>query len=242
MSLKESYLLEGGGDRLLPATYTVFQIRFPDGWIMVDAGMDPEVAGDTTARFRSEHALVDKALLGARSIVVTHEHHDHVGGVVRSPALGALAPKTLLNRAQARTLQERPNVPLIRIDSTTAASYPLVDYELLLPIAPGVVLIRAPGHTPGSQMVFVRLASGRELLLIGDIAWHMDGVEQRRQKPDSISKDMGEDRVALQAELDWLHDVSTRTPITLVNGHDDRWLGKLIARGALVEGLDLTRP
>src|SRR5689334_17356201 len=54
MQLKESYLLDHGADRLLPATYTVFQIRFPTGWIMVDAGMDPEVAGDTTARFRSE--------------------------------------------------------------------------------------------------------------------------------------------------------------------------------------------
>ena len=34
MSLPESYLLERGGDRLLPATYSVFQIRYADGWII----------------------------------------------------------------------------------------------------------------------------------------------------------------------------------------------------------------
>jgi hypothetical protein len=41
-----------------------------------------------------------------------------------------------------------------------------------------MVLIKAAGHTPGSQMVYVVLDSRREYLLIGDAAWHMDGVRQ----------------------------------------------------------------
>ena len=36
-----------------------------------------------------------------------------------------------------------------------------------LSIAPGIVLKRAAGHTPGSQMVFVKMEDGRELLFLG---------------------------------------------------------------------------
>jgi glyoxylase-like metal-dependent hydrolase (beta-lactamase superfamily II) len=239
--LLQSYLLEGGTSDSIPAVYSVFQIRFPDGWVVVDAGMDPEVAGDTTAAYRRDEGKIAEALRGARSIVVTHEHHDHVAGVIRSPDLAIIAPKTILNRAQVKTLQERPNVPAIKLDSVSASRYTVVDFDRLFPLAAGVVLVRAPGHTPGSQMVYVRLDSGREVLLIGDIAWHMLGVEQRRQKPESGSREMGEDRAALQAELDWLHGLTARTGIQVVNGHDDEWLGRLIAAGVLVEGLELHR-
>jgi len=239
MSLPESYFLQDGTARTIPATYTVFQLRFADGWIMVDAGMDPEVSGDSSAAYRAAHEVVQRALRGARTIVVTHEHHDHVAGVIRSPALRMIAPKTLLNRAQVRTLQDRPNVPQIRLDSVSAGAYLVVDFDFLLPLTPGVVLVRAPGHTPGSQLVYVRLDSGKEVLLIGDVAWSMAGVEQRRQKPDSISKDIGEDSAAIQAELDWLNRVNSTTSVAIANSHDDRWLKELIRRGALVEGLDL---
>jgi glyoxylase-like metal-dependent hydrolase (beta-lactamase superfamily II) len=37
----------------------------------------------------------------------------------------------------------------------------------VIQFAPGVVLIKAAGHTPGSQMVHVRLASGKEVMLVG---------------------------------------------------------------------------
>jgi hypothetical protein len=69
----------------------------------------------------------------------------------------------------------------------------------------------------------------------------MLGVEQRRQKPEAGSREMGEDRTALQAELDWLHGLTARTGIQVANSHDDVWLGRLIAKGILVEGLELKR-
>jgi len=45
-----------------------------------------------------------------------------------------------------------------------------------------MALIKAPGHTPGSQMVYVALQSGKEVLLSGDVAWHMDGVRMNTGK------------------------------------------------------------
>src|SRR4029077_14090676 len=98
---------------------------------------DPEVAGDTTAAYRRDEGKVVEALRGARSIVVTHEHHDHVAGVIRSPDLATIAPKTILNRAQITTLQERPNVPAIKLDSASASRYTVVDFDRVFPLAAG---------------------------------------------------------------------------------------------------------
>jgi len=234
--------VEGAPADSATIAFPVFQIRYKHGWIIVDAGMDREIAGEELAFSQERYDTSQQALRKARLIVVTHEHHDHVAGVIRSPHLAEVAPKTLLNRAQIQTLMERPNVPALRLDSTAAASYLAVDYGLLLPVAPGVVLIRAPGHTPGSQMVYVRLASGREILLTGDIAWLMRGIQDRRQKPDSTSQQLGEDRVTIQQQLAWLSTVNAQTGIAVLPCHDADWLETWRRRGYLREGLDLSAP
>jgi glyoxylase-like metal-dependent hydrolase (beta-lactamase superfamily II) len=137
---------------------------------MIDAGMNRDVDTAFYKTFWADRfARVQQALRDANLIVVTHEHHDHVAEVVRTATPDLIAPKTLLNRAQVQTLLDRPQTPLIRLTPARALQYLVVDYDLLYPVAPGFVLIKAPGHTPGSQMVYVRLASGREALFIGDI-------------------------------------------------------------------------
>ena len=117
----------------------------------------------------------------------------------------------------------------------------MLDYNPIAPIAPGVVLIKAPGHTPGSQMVYVRLRSGAEVILAGDVAWSMCGIDSQRQKPDSTTRSFGgEDRQAVATELPWLRDVQ-ESQVTVVVSHDVAWIDKLIARGILTAGFDLSR-
>ena len=234
-------LVENGGDSLVIVAFPVFQVRYPHGWIMIDAGMNRDV--DTNVMISpSQFARVQQALRGANLILVTHEHHDHVAEVVRTTTPDLVVPKTLLTRAQVQTLIEHPNEPTIRLTSARASQYLVLDYDPLYPVAPGVVLIRAPGHTPGSQMVYIRLASGREVLLIGDIVWMMAGLERRLQKPSKASEELNEDRGVLQQQIDWLSGLTARKGIDLINCHDDRWLRSLVRRGILKEGLDLTLP
>lgn len=85
----------------------------------------------------------------------------------------------------------------------------------------------------------VRLASGWEILLVGDIAWFMAGIERRLQKPVGVSREMGEDRAALQEQLDWLSGLTQRQHIVLANSHDAAWLESLVSRGILKDDLDL---
>lgn len=237
-----SYALERAPAESVDVTFPVFQVHYRRGWIIVDAGSDREVAGPEVIYSQQRYNQVQQALRLARLILVTHEHHDHVAGVIRSPFLSEVAPKTLLNRAQVRTLLERPSVPAIRLDSITAARYLTVEFDLLMPVAPGVVLIRAPGHTPGSQMVYTRLFSGQEVILVGDIAWLMRGIQDPQQKPDSISRDLGEDRAGILRQLEWLNQLAATSKIAVLPSHDRGWLNTWRQRGVLKEGLDLSAP
>lgn len=233
-----SELLEGDNDKPVSGAYTVFQVNYPDGWLMIDAGVGADIAPGVP--FREErYAQVKLALEGAKLIVVTHEHHDHVDGVIRSASLAVLRPKTVLTRPQVETLISSPNSPAVRLDPESASQYVVVDYDELLPIASGMVLIKAPGHSPGSQMIFVALQSGAEVLFIGDIAWHMDGVKELRQKPEQASLALREDRPAIQKQLEWIRQVMTNQGVEVINCHDSVWLETLIGRGILSEGLSL---
>ncbi len=217
----------------------VFQVRYPHGWLMVDAAMDRELAtapGSTGKFLDDNYTRMVAALRGAGLIVITHEHGDHIGTVAHSSVADELAPKTILTRQQMESLLHRPKVTFTPFDSTKANRYIVIDYDRELPIAPGVVLIKAPGHTPGAQVVYVKLASGREVILSGDVAWHRLGIETGKEKPDSTSKQMAEDRTAIAGELAWLHQAE-QAGVSVVVSHDGEQLKTFARQGILTEGL-----
>jgi glyoxylase-like metal-dependent hydrolase (beta-lactamase superfamily II) len=216
---------------------TVFQVVYPDGYVMVDAGMDEPMhkqigrGAEGEPYFAEQAQQVDKALRGARSIVFTHEHGDHVTGVVRTPYLAELAPKTILTRAQVTTLETRPQFPDLKITEEQAARYHIIDYDKYMAFAPGWTLIKAAGHTPGSQMMFITLDSGREYLLIGDAAWHMDGV---RKVSGKDAPWIVEDTSAVTEQLRWLNGLlTTEKNLVIVASHDDEEHKELIGKKLL---------
>jgi glyoxylase-like metal-dependent hydrolase (beta-lactamase superfamily II) len=221
---------------------TVFQLVYPDGTLMVDAGMDVDVhrffgRGVEEPYDSVAAAQVARAVATARLIVVTHEHGDHVAGVIRAPNAAPLAAKTVLTRTQLEVLRTKPQLPEIRLTDEAARRFLLVDYDRLLPVAPGAVLIKAAGHTPGSQMVYVALSSGREYLLIGDTTWHMDGVRLVRGKDAPwITED---DRAVLD-QLAWLNQLTRTAPaVVIVASHDDEQHAELVRAGLLLNRLEL---
>jgi len=230
--------VDGAGPTKVHSATGVFQVRFRHGWIMVDAGMDSAALHRGRSFKADNYNKVLTALEKANLIVITHEHVDHVQTLVKSSIADQVAPHTLLTREQVETLLTKPKVAFTSMDSAQVSRYLVVEYERALPIAPGVVLIKAAGHTPGSQMVYVKLASGREMILVGDIAWQLLGIETQRQKPDSTSRFMSEDRAAIAKQLAWLKDVEAQG-ISVVVSHDRTQLETLAKRGVLSEGLVL---
>jgi glyoxylase-like metal-dependent hydrolase (beta-lactamase superfamily II) len=237
----KKFSVQGAADEPSVQARTVFQIVYPDGRVMLDSGMDEQVhrffgRGTVEPYYPDAATQVEQALRTAKAIIITHEHGDHVAGVIRTPFLAELAPKTLLTRAQVEALETNPQMPEIKITPAMASRYNVVDYDKYLPFGPGVALIKAPGHTPGSQMVYVALESGREYLFIGDTAWHMDGVRLIKGKDAPWIQ---EDDVALLAQLKWLNQLyRTEKNLFLIASHDDEERKELIDKGILGNALE----
>lgn len=237
----KKFSVEGALDEPSVQARTVFQVVYADGTVMIDSGMDEQVhrffgRGAIEPYYPDAARHVEQALRSARAIIITHEHGDHVAGVIRTPFASELAPKTLVTRAQIQELETNPQMPEIKITPDIAGRFDVVDYEKYLPLGPGVALIKAPGHTPGSQMVYVALESGREYLFIGDTAWHMDGVRLIKGKDAPWIQ---EDKAALLAQLKWLNELyRTEKNLFIVASHDDDEHKELIAKGVLGNGLE----
>lgn len=215
---------------------TAFQVVYADSTVMIDAGMDQQVhnffgRGVVEPYDADAGKEVERAVRAARLIVVTHEHGDHVGGVIHTPQVAELAPKTILTRTQVQTLMTSPQMPEIKLTPELASRYIVVDYDKYLPVAPGIAFVKSPGHTPGSQMVYVVLESGREYLFIGDSAWHMDGV---RQVTGKDAPWITEDQNSVMDQLRWLNGLSRSDPnLLIVASHDDEERVGLEAKGVL---------
>jgi glyoxylase-like metal-dependent hydrolase (beta-lactamase superfamily II) len=219
---------------------TAFQVVYADGTVMVDAGMDRQVhayfgRGVEEPYDDAAAAQVQRALDAAKLIVVTHEHGDHVAGVIRAANASTLAARTLLTRTQLDGLMTRPQMPAIKVSPELASRFVVIDYDQYYPLAPGMTLIKAAGHTPGSQMVYVALESGAEYLLIGDATWHMDGVRLMRGKDAPW---ITEDQPAVMDQLRWLNALMRDEPkIVVIASHDDEQHRDLLRRGAINVGL-----
>jgi glyoxylase-like metal-dependent hydrolase (beta-lactamase superfamily II) len=235
------FVIEGGDETPVTMPRTAFQLVYPDCSVMIDAGLDQATHDSfspdkTEPYFAEAFAKLERALDAARLIILTHFHADHVAGIVTSRNFATLARKTVATARTLELMQTTPHRPHLRITAGQAASFIALDYPELYPVAPGVVLIKAPGHSPDQQMVFARLQSGREILHSVDSAWIYDNILQLRPKAAPWVK---EDVPAIMAQLRWLKRLAEGEPnLTILVTHDDARFEALARSGAM--GAELT--
>ena len=237
-------IIEGGSDETFVSARTAFQIRYADRTIMLDSGMDEEVHryygfGRIEPYFADVNEQVQHALLLADQIIITHEHGDHVAGVIRSPNVDRLAAKTLMNEAQIDSLANSPQLPQIQLPDELADDFSPSVFETLLAVAPGIVAIKSPGHTPGHQMLFVATANDREYLFIGDVAWSLENITAMKPRPSHTAGRIGEDVEALMQQMQWIRTLMDREGLIIVPSHDDTLLTEYAADGVLDNALRL---
>jgi glyoxylase-like metal-dependent hydrolase (beta-lactamase superfamily II) len=242
LSLKFSQAMTEAGahwEEWLMPVYS-YQLVYPDKTLIVDtamsqaieeAGAPPPMRGsyDETA-----YARMLEAMEQASQIVITHEHMDHIGGIAAHPKLAEILPAVRLTAEQVSHPEKmKPAV----LPADVMKDYQPLQYDRVLAIAPGVVLLKSPGHTPGSQMVFVQLADGRELLFLGDVSWRTQNIVDVRERPLFMTLVIGEDRSAVIGEFQALHQLMQSEPaIKLVPGHDGPAIGALADAGYLRKG------
>lgn len=206
-------------------TYS-FQLRAGDQTILIDPGLTASQSRWYTGVSYDDAAWtrVARAMAAAKAIYVTHEHVDHLGGLLAAGPLEKAHLTTEQLAAANHLFNWLPN------EQQRRALTPL-SYDDQLAIAPGVVLIKAPGHTTGSQLVYVLRNDGREVLLLGDGAWRAMQIEQGQGQPRAQAALMSIDRHAVTCQL---RDFKQLDPkVTLVPGHDPDVIARLTAAGLL---------
>ncbi len=194
----------------------VVVVRSGDRTILVDAGLGvefPDFPRAGQAVHRLEAAGIDPG--SVTDVVLTHLHMDHVGGLLTEGLRDRLRPDLAIHLASreaefwqapdfSRTEMPAP-VPatLRRVASQFLDAYhgSLRPFETEYEVAPGVLITRTGGHTPGHSIVRVE-SRGERLTFAGDAVfqvgfdnpeWH-NGFEHDPEESARV-------RITLLAEL-----------------------------------------
>jgi N-acyl homoserine lactone hydrolase len=168
----------------------VHVIDHPDGRVLVDTGMTephPSVADmDPQLQPLSEH---DFDVAGIDMVVNTHLHFDHCGG----NHLFAGRP-IYVQRRELDDARTQDGYTIREWVDASGVQYVPVDGELEL--LPGVRLLPAPGHTPGSQVVVVQTRGG-PTVVAGDTAVWFGELDEPETEGQRLIR-------ALDPQLVWL--------------------------------------
>jgi glyoxylase-like metal-dependent hydrolase (beta-lactamase superfamily II) len=245
--MPRSAVLDPGRDPRPDQPYVVshpsFVLQWPDGRILlIDLGMNRDQAlafGKPLellggAEPIEPHGSIAEQLGDVRpkvqGVIFTHLHSDHVGGIVDLCAGGPVSVFMTPAQAENSNYTTRPGRNLLR-EAACAREVVLPGGPIIpVPGFPGVFVIAAGGHTPGSQIVVARVdgtGEARTYLFAGDIANNIDGIGEDIPKPRLYSLLMvPEDGERLTELRRFIRDLRSRHGIVPLVSHDERHLAQ----------------
>lgn len=222
-------------------------IRHPKGDLLVDTGFGRDIDAHfammpayfraitsydrkTAARDQLDTAEYDMKRL--RGILLTHAHWDHVSGIPDFPDVPVLVP------AEERAFIEHGGYLTVVARSFASAHYeqyafdggPYLGFSSSHDVYGdgSIVIVPAPGHTPGSTIVFVSPPGPRHYAFVGDLVWQREGILQREERP-WLQRTLGDDDVD-QVRTNILRMsalVSRFEYLVIVPAHDQRAFAEL---------------
>lgn len=203
-----------------------YLIRHPDGDLIWDTGFSDAIAdmpdGLTAmgAHITMAHKLVDQLAQldltpgDIEFVSFSHAHADHTGNG------NLFAGSTWIVDADERAYLFRPEA---RADAQSFGFYNQLENAQTRPIEGDadldvfgdgtVVIVQAPGHTPGHTILRVNLANAGTVLLTGDM-WHLAESRERRTVPR-----FNRDRAQTLASMDKVEALARETNARVVRQH-----------------------
>ncbi len=219
-SVPRNLFAAGAGLKREPVAVLAWQLHASDGsTVVIDSGLAaPDAAAMGMAHTNPEgQARIERALRSAKLVLFTHEHPDHQAAALR--LAGGIPAGARFNPGQLPPAELSAKLPW------PAGAAPAASLSATAPqaVAPGVVVIPAPSsHTPGSQMIYVRMADGQEVLFTGDIATLRYSWQDLRARSHLVTQFLApENRGEVYAWLKTIRQLKQEAPgLHVVPGHD----------------------
>jgi glyoxylase-like metal-dependent hydrolase (beta-lactamase superfamily II) len=217
-------------------------VRHPRGDLLIDTGFGREIEQQIRLLPFLFRAISDYDVLvpaadqldaagydrkSLRAVLLTHAHWDHVSGIADFPGV-----PVLVTAAERRFVADGGMVTVVA-RSLGDVPYEEYDFEggpyLGFPRSHDVygdgaiVVVPAPGHTPGSVIVFVVLPDGTRWAFLGDLVWQREGILEREERPWLWRRVVDRDPEAVRTNILRVAALAARFPeIVLVPAHDAR--------------------
>ncbi len=148
----------------IPLSVNALLVRTGGHIVLIDTGLGPKNHGVLLSSLK----LAGVSPGAVTDVLLTHPHLDHIGGLL--DADGHLAfPHATIRMASAAWAWMQKNVPPPMADVPRIVAAHVRTFEPGARVAPGIVSISLPGHTPGH--VGYEIVSGHSRLIdIGDLA------------------------------------------------------------------------
>ena len=221
-------------ERDKPIAYIFWLIEGPSGPLVVDTGYNPDYVAPEWAQ--GKNFIEPPKLLAERgvradeikTVIVTHFHQDHFTGMDYFPNAKFVMQRAELEfwtgplmRHEVFDKQIRPKVRPALERLTQQGRIELIDGDREL--YPGLELLKAGGHTPGSQMIVLQTQAGKAVLC-GDIAYTFKNI--RDHHPVGWYYHLGDTVVALDRAL----ATATRPDLAFPNHDAEIMQGKRVVR------------
>jgi N-acyl homoserine lactone hydrolase len=174
--------------------YFMYVIDHPDGTVLFDSGVHPQMGTDPVARLGPAAATFEVQMtpedaveprlasigLEPRDIdivVQSHLHFDHAGGLQWLTHAPILVQREELRFAQNPPVYQR--LIYARPDFAHDLRWQELDGDHDVFGDGSVVILSTPGHTRGHQSLVVHLESGLTVILMADAAYLLEKMRER---------------------------------------------------------------